>query len=136
MKKTAKILNICVPVIIGALLYYLFCPDVLFVQAVDSWTGLKLHVDFDFSCRIARLIRFYLFDFLWAYSLMFLALSLSEEKNGSRIITAVLLFEAGMELLQLASVVKGTFDIWDLGVELIADVIVIKILRRRKNEEV
>ncbi|MCM1058592.1 MAG: hypothetical protein NC517_13465 [Firmicutes bacterium] len=136
MKLWEKILNICVPVIVGAVLYYLFCPDVLFVQAVDSWTGLRLHIAADYDHMTVRLIRFYLFDFLWAYSLMFLALSLSEEKGGRVTIPVVFLFEGGMELLQLAPAVKGTFDIWDLFVEFVAGVMVIKIFRRRNNEEI
>lgn len=138
MKRSTRIYNVCVPIMIGAFLYYIFCPDVLFVKTIDSWTGLNLHIDINYDNMWIRLVRFYLFDFLWAYSLMFLALSLSGRKNYKFIIPAVLLFELAMELIQLASAIKGTFDIFDLFTELIANVLVIKILSggEESNEEV
>lgn len=121
-------INVAVPIIIGAVLYYLFCPDIAFVQRIDSWAGTGLHLSVVSDCFVYRIIRNYLFDFLWAYSLMSGAVLLcgTDSFNRRPVVLAVVVFEILMELSQLSPDIKGTCDIFDLIAEGVANVLVIK----------
>ena len=46
------------------------------------------------------------------------------------------IFSAIMELLQITPVVQGTFDIWDIMVELIAELVAVFIIKISFLEEV
>lgn len=121
-------INVAVPIMIGAVLYYLFCPDIAFVQRIDDWAGTGLHLSVVSDCFVYRIIRNYLFDFLWAYSLMSGAVLLCSTDSFNRrpVVLAVVVFEILMELSQLSPDIKGTCDIFDLIAEGVANVLVIK----------
>lgn len=88
-----------------------------------------MHLSVTSDHFIYRGVRNWLFDFLWAYSLMSAAILLCGADYGNRrlIIGVVAAFEILMELSQLLPDVRGTYDIFDLIVEAVANVLAIKI---------
>ena len=135
MKKEFILLNVIAPVLIGAILYYLFFPEAVFVRIIDNLLGSSYHIPVNVDNILIKLIRFYLLDFLWAYALMSAVILIF--KNDSRVFVIILIFEIVLELIQLLPSIRGTFDVCDIGIEILASILVIKLSRRRfKNEEI
>ncbi len=135
MKKEFILLNVIAPVLIGAILYYLFFPEAVFVRLIDNLLGSSYHIPVNVDNILIKLIRFYLLDFLWAYALMSAVILIF--KNDSRVFVIILIFEIVLELIQLLPSIRGTFDVCDIGIEILASIFVIKLSRRRfKNEEI
>ena len=122
------------PLSIGALIYYIFLPDVHFVQIIDSFLPCSIHVSYPSQIIGLRVLRNYLFDFIWAFALsacLFIYLDVKDRGSGVKAFWGIALFEIAMELSQLLSIFPGTFDICDIFVELIANIIVIFFINRR-----
>lgn len=135
MKKEFILLNVIAPVLIGAILYYLFFPEAVFVRLIDNLLGSSYHIPVNVDNILIKLIRFYLLDFLWAYALMSAVILIF--KNDSRVFVIILIFEIVLELIQLLPSIRGAFDVCDIGIEILASIFVIKLSRRRfKNEEI
>ena len=135
MKKEFILLNVIAPVLIGAILYYLFFPEAVFVRLIDNLLGSSYHIPVNVDNILIKLIRLYLLDFLWAYALMSAVILIF--KNDSRVFVIILIFEIVLELIQLLPSIRGTFDVCDIGIEILASIFVIKLSRRRfKNEEI
>lgn len=135
MKKEFILLNVIAPVLIGAILYYLFFPEAVFVRLIDNLLGSSYHIPVNVDNILIKLIRFYFLDFLWAYALMSAVILIF--KNDSRVFVIILIFEIVLELIQLLPSIRGTFDVCDIGIEILASILVIKLSRRRfKNEEI
>ena len=135
MKKEVILLNVIAPVLFGAILYYLFFPDAVFVRLIDNLLGSSYHIPVNVDNILIKLIRFYFLDFLWAYALMSAVILIF--KNDSRVFVIILIFEIVLELIQLLPSIRGTFDVCDIGIEILASILVIKLSRRRfKNEEI
>lgn len=134
MKRSFVILNVMIPLIVGAVIYYVFFQETIFVRLIDDIFGLGYHMSLNFENVIVRLIRFYLLDFLWAYAMMsFVLWSFGTDRKT---VIGIVLFEILMETIQLFPFVKGTFDVCDIGIEIAADILVILLFRRRlKNEK-
>lgn len=87
---------------------------------------------------VVKFIRNYFLDMLWAYALVF-ALSLIICRNAAQLwetFMIAFIFSAIMELLQITPIVQGTFDIWDIMVELIAELVAVFIIKISFLEEV
>ena len=135
MKKEFILLNVIAPVLIGAILYYLFFPEAVFVRLIDNLLGSSYHIPVNVDNILIKLIRFYFLDFLWAYALMSAVILIF--KNDSRVFVIILIFEIVLELIQLLPSIRGTFDVCDIGIEILASILVIKLSRRRfKNEDI
>ena len=135
MKKEFILLNVIAPVLFGAILYHLFFPDAVFVRLIDNLLGSSYHIPVNVDNILIKLIRFYFLDFLWAYALMSAVILIF--KNDSRVFVIILIFEIVLELIQLLPSIRGTFDVCDIGIEILASILVIKLSRRRfKNEEI
>lgn len=135
MKKEFILLNVIAPVLIGAILYYLFFPEAVFVRLIDNLLGSPYHIPVNVDNILIKLIRFYLLDFLWAYALMSAVILIF--KNDRRVFMIILIFEIVLELIQLLPSIRGTFDVCDIGIEILASILAIKLSRRRfKNEEI
>ena len=87
-----------------------------------------------------KIARNYIFDVIWGYAL-FVTLYFLADNNAvdikKFIITGILLVVI-LEGLQLLPNVDGTFDVFDILIELVAEgtaVFIIKILSRRKSNE-
>lgn len=129
--KKKLILNTIVPVIMGTILYYLFCPEVDFVAMLDfcPWAH-KLHMVLPTDLWMLKLFRNFFFDFVWAYSFTFAYHLFSDEESSKLQYAFISLFIIFMEVLQLAPNIPGTFDIWDIVVELFAIAIAAYIRKR------
>ncbi len=135
MKKEFILLNVIAPVLIGAIIYYLFFPEAVFVRLIDNLLGSSYHIPVNVDNILIKLIRFYFLDFLWAYALMSAVILIF--KNDSRVFVIILIFEIVLELIQLLPSIRGTFDVCDIGIEILASILAIKLSRRRfKNEEI
>ena len=77
-------------------------------------------------------------DFLWSFSLMAIVWIVFYDLGINKLILAVIGFEVVMELIQLFPHVSGAFDIFDIVVEIIANILVIYLLskRRETNEKI
>ena len=127
------VLNIIVPLVVGTLIYYILFPDIIFVKTIDELVGVSFHIPMKISNFFIGCIRYYLLDFLWAYSLMSLV-SLMFLDNKA-INSVVFIFIIVMEMIQIFPGIPGTFDIFDIAVEMIASLIAMRINKRRKNNE-
>lgn len=131
-------MNILVPIIIGAAIYYVISPNVIFVQQLDSLLAREIHVNTAYSnTSIIRFVRNYLLDMMWGYALVF-ALFLFTGNNAAeirKIFIIAVIFSAVMEILQLTSFAKGTFDVFDIIVEFLAEVTAVFIIKKYYSEE-
>lgn len=103
MKRRLILFNILIPIIIGTLIYYLFCPEVIFVK--NSLFSIPKN-------PFITLVRNYLMDMLWSYALTFTIYLILD--NWMQTFTIAALFSTTIELLQLTVVISGTFDILDI----------------------
>lgn len=136
-KKLEYFIHAILPLFLGILGYYFFCPGVLFVVKVDDILPFSLHYVTNWQRNnTVKLFRNYGFDFLWAYSFFFvLHIFLGNENKRVQFMVAEL-FAIVMELMQLLPVISGTFDPMDCIVEgcaflLATGVIYYQFLRRR-----
>lgn len=138
-KKLFPILNILIPILSGAIFYYLSSPDVWFVEIMDRFLGIAFHpLSMDGSNPIYYFFRCYGLDMLWAYAFVF-ALSVMIGHNSNdrlSIFIIAVVFSTGMELLQQTHWVAGTFDVLDIVFELLAELIAfIQIKRHNRRYE-
>lgn len=131
-------MNILAPILIGAAIYYVISPNVIFVQHLDSLLGKGIHINtVSLNLSIVRFVRNYLLDMLWGYALVF-ALFLFTGNNTAeirKIFIIAVIFSAVMEILQLTSIAKGTFDVFDIIVEFLAEVTAVFIIKKHYSEE-
>ncbi len=132
-EKRLLILNIVVPLAVGALIYYILFPDIIFVKAIDNLSGVSFHIPVKLSNAFVRCLRFYLLDVLWAYSLMSIVILMF--RDSKTVYITVFLFVIAMEMIQMIPSIPGTFDIFDIVIEMIACLIAIRINKRRGNYE-
>ena len=132
MKKKYLAINVLVPLLIGAVIYYLFFPKTIFVALIDKFLGFSYHITINPNCFV-RILRCYLLDFLWAYAFTSFVVWILEYKKWVLALTAV--FMVSMELLQLFFPALGTFDIFDILAEIVAGIIAVFISRRRIGNE-
>lgn len=128
------IIHVFVPLTLGCLIYYVFCPDVYFVDVIDRIIGSGFHIKIATDYLFVKLIRFYIFDVLWAYSLTFAVFGIAGCVFYREILLAgVIGFEILMESLQAVSEILGTFDSWDIFLEVITSVIIFKVYFSKEN---
>lgn len=136
-KKTFCIFNIIFPLLVGAVIYWFTSTDVIFVEAVRSIWGMSIHIGIgNIDGGLARLVRYYMSDILWAYALVF-ALYLAVGSNAARVKTAFVIavvFSTVMEVIQLSPVIPGTFDVIDILVEATAEAIAALIIKKHYEE--
>ena len=134
-------LSVCLlfilPLIVGAILYYLLCPEVYFVKALDYILPVSLHIPYDMMNGWGRLFRNYIFDLLWALSLMAAVFLAAGDDMGFRkkSIGIASALEILLEVIQVIPEIAGTFDICDILIEIAADVFVILLLKERVKYE-
>lgn len=131
-------LLIITPLIAGLELYLVFRPDTYISRFLSSTGNLSiagnmLITDSPWFCYLSKN---YLPDLCWAFSLeACLAVIFHNSERmiiNSLIISAV--FLSLMETLQVTPLIPGTFDVFDIGIELAAIVfsgIIINLLRKR-----
>ena len=131
---------IVLPMVVGLIVYLILKPSAYVSELIIDILGLRqLNIQTSDNWFLS-IIRNYLCDFLWAFSLT-AAISLLYYDNRFRSVISVLIcLIVGIiiELLQLWGVISGTFDIVDLIVQSIGSILSIIIskiyLRGNKNE--
>ena len=130
--KVFLLTNMIVPILTGAVIYYVTSPDVIFVRQLDTILGMRVHMyDISYHSTIVRFIRYYALDMLWGYALVFALYFILDNNTASlfKIFVIAYVFSVIIEILQLTSFVKGTFDVFDLFVELIAEIAAVFIIK-------
>lgn len=141
MKKNNKIgllINIMIPIFLGAIIYYLFSPDVLFVKKIDSIIGPDYHIKILLNDNLIFIfIRNYLLDMLWAYALVIALFFVIGNNTVSvlKILSIAFSFTVILEILQITPIAEGTFDFYDIVVEFLAEVIAVLIIKKYFLEE-
>ena len=138
MKKIFIYANISIPILAGSLFYYVTSPQVIFAQNIDRLLGVSLHVGTENTFVVN--LRSYMPDMLWAYALVFSLMLVT----GNKTAYVWSMFSTIMEVLQVTGCVKGTFDVMDIIVEIIAELMAVFIIKRHdmrrksyeKNQEV
>lgn len=139
MKKSFAYANIFIPILAGSLLYCITSPEVIFVRNIDSMLEVSLHIGMNNT--FVRIIRSYMPDMLWAYSLVFSLMLVTGNKTAYiwKIFVIASMFSTIMEIFQITEYVKGTFDTMDIIVEIIAELVAVLIIKkhdmRRKSYE-
>ena len=119
------IINAFMPIVLGGLVYYLISPDVIFVRKIDAFLGWDRHSNnIMASSMMMKFVRNYMLDMMWAYALVFTLFFIMGNKTAEllKILMIATVFSAGIEILQLTSVVRGTFDILDIIAEFFAEI--------------
>lgn len=102
-RRRILLLNILIPLLISSLIYYLFCPEVIFVKNIVFSIP---------SNPLFTLVRNYFMDMSWAYALSFSIYYITD--NRAKTFTVSALFSISVEVLQLTPLINGTFDIVDI----------------------
>jgi hypothetical protein len=123
-RKTILALNVICPIIVGAFIYYLTSPNVIFVKIIDAVIGgiISFHIS-PINNIFFRLIRNYFLDMLWGYALVFALFYIFDNnavKTG-KLFGVAFSFSSVLEILQIMPFVQGTFDIFDIAVEFLAE---------------
>lgn len=125
-------MNCLIPLLTGAVLYYLLSPDVLFVRQIDSIIGNGMHFDCSAAdCGVFQFIRCYIPDMLWSHALVFSLYAIlgNSTANLKRIFIMAFVFSVIMELLQLTPFAAGTFDWFDIVFEVLAEGFAVLIIK-------
>lgn len=121
----------------GAVIYYIFSSDAIFVKQIDTLFGKGIHADSMVHNNILnRFIRNYLLDMMWGYALVF-ALHFILGNNTANLVKIFLLafsFSALMEFLQITPIANGTFDLFDIFVEFLAEAFAVFIIKNIYEE--
>ena len=122
-----------VSLILGLLIY------IFFRKGTYIHTLLKIEHPFGLSDLIffgSDFIKYYLPDFLWAFSLTNALITVSDKTKKEVFIIgfAVILLSALWEILQLLKIVSGTFDFVDCFIYLFAVVTAVALTTERKRK--
>lgn len=132
-----------IPIVLGMVIYLLTRPDTYISQWIyhlgisvsdPGRGGVLPKWLWMFLCNFSA-------DMLWAYSLAFAVYLILCDHSKYMPITLVicLTFETGIELLQLLGLINGTFDWWDIALEICATAmasLIIKNTRRKHYEKI
>lgn len=124
-------------ILAGALFYYIYAPNTLFVQKIDAlFGGRPVGISLPRNAVFAFL-RNYGLDMLWAYALTAAVLWIvgSDEKWRRPAPYLIAAFMILTETAQALPKVSGTFDPWDIVTELITEWLAFKIIKRRTKYE-
>ena len=134
-------LNILVSLILGLAVYVCFRPDTYVSHVVYNVLGVSVDGIIPTNGLPAWLLLFirnYLGDISWAYALTFTIFYIWLGMDG-KLVTAfciVTAFEIGIEVLQKTDIVLGTFDWWDIFLEICITafiMLLIKILHKENK---
>ena len=133
------ILNIVLPIVVGGIIYYFLSPQVFFVKGINEFLGVTQRQTVVLINNVFfRFVRNYFMDFLWAYSLTF-AIFFTWGNNAAdikKIVVVAFLFSTLMESLQLMPKMNGTFDVLDIVIEFLAELIAAVIIKTQKGERI
>ena len=134
------LLHIIVPIILGTCIYLFTRPDTYISKWILDWWGISSPA---VTLRglvpwwLWRFLCSYAADILWAYALTFSVYLIfcSSPVKILPYMAICCIFEAGMELLQLFDVLSGTFDVWDIILEVCATAIASLIIKQYRRKQ-
>ncbi len=133
-KRFFTIANISSALFAGGSIYYLSSAEVIFVRYIDSFVGTGDHPPGSVAQEGGfRVLRCYLPDMLWGYSLVF-ALFMAvgyEYARLTKIFFIAWVFSLAIECIQLSAFIPGTFDLFDLVTETAAELVAVFIINNR-----
>jgi len=137
--KVFLLISAIFPIWLGGIIYYLFCPEVIFVKELDSLLGGRPAFSFGLcQSTILCFLRCYALDCIWAYSLtliLYLIIGNRAHTVGVCLLSSIIL-GALLEALQLFGIAAGTADLLDVLAEglgaAVAACIIKKHWRNRK----
>lgn len=130
--------TVMIPLMIGALLYYIMCPEVFFVKIIERYLDLNIHIEYRVEQNIVtKFFRNYFFDYIWAFALTNALNLIFESDTMAHLKSCFISVMVGifLEVSQLIRVVYGTFDVLDILSEILGTVsaiIIIIVIRRKK----
>ena len=131
------LIAVAMPLIIGGIFYYIFCPEVYFVKVIDNYTKLNMHISTNvYGNMWLRILRYHMFDYLWVFAFtnaLFLVFDNSNKGIWGSCICSVLVGSV-LEVFQLVGITNGTFDIRDILLEMFGAftaTFIIKSVRRK-----
>lgn len=128
---------------VGLGCYLCFRPDTYISQSVYNLFGLEGEA-FGLEGVVPEWARGFFCNFfsdmLWSYALAFTVYLILGAFNRSFVSTLFIcaVFEVGMEALQKIGIISGTFDFWDIILEVFSTVIALLIIKlhfREKHHE-
>ena len=137
-RKSTMVLHIMCPLAAGALIYCLAAPDIIFIKKTADFMGWSVRMQIlPTDSALFTLIRNYLPDMMWGYSLVFALFYITGNSAASiwKVFWIAFPFSVAMELLQKASFIPGTFDVFDIAVEFLAEAIAACIIYKYSREE-
>lgn len=137
-KERGLLLHSIVPIFLGGVIYYIFSPSVLFVKTIDALIGMEFHITvLGKTSVLYEFVRNFFLDMLWAYALIFGLFYMIGSNAASlwKIFLIALSFSLVLEILQITPIAKGTFDFWDIVVEVLAEGFAVLIIKKYFYEE-
>ena len=132
--------NIIIPILIGAVIYFLTSPDVFFVKAVGAFFKLSDRmIVTNFANLLIRFVRNYIPDMAWGYALVFSLYAIAgdqTEKGLYNLAFIAIVFSVAIEIIQMTHIIRGTFDLWDIAAELLTEVTAVFIIKKNFLREV
>ena len=124
--------NVIVPLLFG-LAIYLFCYNNTYINnGFKNIFGISPpHIYFDNA--YFKFLTCWACDILWAYSLTFALFLCFKDFKKPLLICGTISFSLTIviELLQIEHIITGTFDFWDIILEIIAILFAIIIIKNR-----
>lgn len=123
--------NIIIPLFIG-LVIYLFCYRNTYINSIfENYLGLFLPYLY-FDNIIYRFVTCWTCDILWAYALTFSLFFCFKDFKRSLLFSSLLsvLLSIIIEFLQIRGYINGTFDMWDIILEISAISLAVIIIKR------
>ncbi len=136
-RKKIMFLNIICPILVGALIYCMLSPDVIFIRKIADFIDWIYMPVFQTDCTFLKLVRNYLPDMMWGYSLVFSLFCIigNNVADVRKVFWLAVPFTATMEIMQKTSFVPGTFDVFDIFTEFLAEAIAACIIYKLYSRE-
>ena len=115
--------NIGFPLLCGAILYLIFCPETRLCALVSARLPFPITTFGAAAGSLPVFVRCYLMDMLWAYSLIF---ALTRVTGGKKCLPGFIIaaaFEIAAEMLQSVGIMPGIFDRMDILLEITASLL-------------
>ncbi len=128
-------INILLPLLVGGIIYVVFRRDSYIAAFFSETIGINIgqHMLPEW---LNTVVRNYLSDVLWAYSLTFALSALFKYNRRNTVIVFMIciVFVVAIELLQMTNTFSGTFDIVDIILEAIAVSLALLIIKHFEEE--
>jgi len=114
------LMNGCISIVLGGIIYLFTAKEIIFLSYLEKICGIDLR---RFSIKnispFLLAVRYYMPDFLWAYSFVFFLFLINKCIVGKlkKIMLTVVTLGAVFEVLQKMNVINGYFDLADILVE-------------------